>query len=58
MDDAKRDILLDQIASQLKQLATDTRTLTLRLEELHGKLDAAIEIRERLAALEARLART
>jgi hypothetical protein len=55
MDDAKRDIILDQISTQLKQLGTDTRALTLRLEELHGKLDAAIEIRERLAALEARL---
>jgi hypothetical protein len=41
---------------QLQRVESEVHALALRIETLYGKLDAAIEIRERLAALEARVA--
>jgi hypothetical protein len=53
---ATPDARVDPLAAQLKHLVAEVHTIALRIEMLHGKLDAAIEIRERLAALEARMA--
>ena len=45
----------DPITVQIQSLAAEIRALALRMETLHGKLDAALDIHELLGALEARL---
>jgi hypothetical protein len=39
---------LEAVAHRLEQLSQEVRAVAIRLETLHGKLDATIEIRERL----------